>query len=126
MRLGSGVSSMAANTVTKARQAASATAGQSQVVSAGERTAAIRATAVVETEKANNYKQVPVPAGVVRNGRGTNLQWISRAGGRYQVQASNDKVAWEKLGASRRGTGSVDAHGINGLGFKYYRVVQVN
>ena len=127
MRLGSGASSMAANTITRARQVASSSSvGQSQVISAGERVAAMRATAVVSAEKANNSRQVPVPAGVVRNGRGTNLQWISRAGGRYQVQASNDRVAWENLGAPRRGTGSIDARGINGLGFKYYRVVQVN
>ncbi len=128
VRLGSGASSMAANTVTRAQQTAASTssAGQSHTVSAAERTTAIRATAVVGTEKANYSSQIPVPAGVVRNGRGTNLQWISRAGGRYQVQASNDKFAWENLGAPRRGTGSVDAHGISGLGFKYYRVVQVN
>jgi hypothetical protein len=118
---------MAANTVTRARQAASSSsASQPQTVSAADRASAIRATAVVETEKANYSRQVPVPAGLVRNGRGTSLQWISRAGGRYQVQASNDKFAWENLGSQRRGTGSVDAHGISGLGFKYYRVVQVN
>ena len=118
---------MAANTVARSRQSApSASTGLSHTVSAADRTSAIRATAVVETEKANYSSQIPVPAGVVRNGRGTSLQWISRAGGRYQVQASNDKFVWENLGSLRRGTGSVDAHGVSGLGFKYYRVVQVN
>jgi hypothetical protein len=127
VRLGSGASSMAANTVARSRQSApSASTGSSHTVSASDRASAIRATAVVETEKANYSSQIPVPAGVVRNGRGTSLQWISRAGGRYQVQASNDKFAWENLGSLRRGTGSVDAHGVSGLGFKYYRVVQVN
>ena len=119
---------MAASTVTRAQQTAvssSSSPGQ-QTVSAAERASAIRANAVVETEKANYSSQIPVPAGVVRNGRGTSLQWISRAGGRYQVQASKDKFTWENLGSPRRGTGSVDAYGISGLGFKYYRVVQVN
>jgi len=129
VRLGLGASSMTASTVTRAQQTAvssSSSAGQSQTVSAAERASAIRANAVVETEKANYSSQIPVPAGVVRNGRGTSVQWISRAGGRYQVQASKDKFTWENLGSPRRGTGRVDAYGISGLGFKYYRVVQVN
>jgi len=117
------VSSIAANSVSNAREQAAAAA---PAVTASTRVDSLRTSAQASAALARNSSQTPVPAGVVRTGRGTNLQWISKYGGRYQVQSSNDKVNWNDVSVPRKGTSGVDAISIGNLGFRYYRVVRVN
>ena len=120
---GAQVQRIAADSVSNARGQASASA---PVATASERVTSLRTSAQASAAMARNSSQTPVPAGVVRTGRGTNLQWISKYGGRYQVQSSNDKVNWNDVSVPRKGTSGVDAISIGNLGFRFYRVVRVN
>ena len=120
---GAQVQRIAADSVSNARGQASASA---PVATASERVTSLRTSAQASAAMARNSSQTPVPAGVVRTGRGTNLQWISKYGGRYQVQSSNDKVNWNDVSVPRKGTSGVDAISVGNLGFRFYRVVRVN
>ena len=114
---------MAASSVSNAREQATVAA---PAVTASARVDSLRTSAQASAALARNSSLTPVPAGVVRTGRGTNLQWISKYGGRYQVQSSNDKVNWNDVSVPRKGTSGVDTISIGNLGFRYYRVVRVN
>jgi len=120
---GSQAARIAANSVSNPRQQA---AVATTAATASERVSSLRTSAEASAALARNSSLTPVPAGVVRTGRGTNLQWISKYGGRYQVQSSNDKANWGNVGVPRKGTSGVDALSIGNLGFRFYRVVRVN
>ena len=120
---GSQAARIAANSVSNPRQQA---AVATTAATASERVSSLRTSAEASAALARNSSLTPVPAGVVRTGRGTNLQWISQYGGRYQVQSSNDKANWGNVGVPRKGTSGVDALSIGNLGFRFYRVVRVN
>jgi hypothetical protein len=75
---------------------------------------------------ARDSGQRPVPAGITQNGQGTRLSWLSRNGGRYQVQSSNDRTSWRNVGNPRSGRTGSDSIGLQSGGPKYYRVVQSN
>ncbi len=121
---GSQAAKIAANSISTARKQQASP--DSSPVTASERVSSLRTSAEASAALARNSSLTPVQAGVVRTGRGTNLQWISRYGGRYQVQSSNDKVKWGNVGVPRKGTSGVDALSIGNLGFRFYRVVRVN
>ncbi len=120
---GSQAAGIAANSVSYAKQQAAAA---TTAATASDRVSSLRTSAQASAALARNSSQTPVPAGVVRTGRGTNLQWISKYGGRYQVQSSNDKVNWNNVSVPRKGTSGVDAISIGNLSFRFYRVVRVN
>tara|TARA_B100001123_G_scaffold334902_2_gene378341 strand:+ start:1091 stop:3223 length:2133 start_codon:yes stop_codon:yes gene_type:complete len=124
VRLGSqsSRSTIGRNSSAEGELSASSTTG----VTARERVSGIRSESMSNTSVVNSRGGRPVPAGVTRTGQATTLRWVSKYGGRYQVQKSNDKVSWENVGTVRRNTNGVDSVDITGSNSKYYRVVRVN
>ena len=87
----------------------------------------MRQSAQASAQLARDIGNRAVPASVVRNGRGSRLTWISRAGANYQVQSSNDRSSWNNVGNARTGqrTG-FDSMSVNNGGHRYFRVVRTN
>jgi hypothetical protein len=54
------------------------------------------------------------------------LKWISEKGMRFQVQSSNDRTTWRKVGVVRKGTGESDSVVVPASGPRYVRVVRVD
>ena len=50
------------------------------------------------------------------------LKWISEKGMRFQVQSSNDRTTWRKVGVVRKGTGESDSVVVTASGPRYVRV----
>ena len=77
-----------------------------------------------------SLKATDAPRAVRFNGEkvrdGLRLTWISGTGMRFQLQSSNDRTAWRKVGAAREGTGESDSVMIPVGGPRYYRVVRVD
>jgi hypothetical protein len=98
-----------------------------QSSAANQRFTAIRQNAQASAQLARSTGNRAVPASVVKNGRGSQLTWISQAGARYQVQTSTDKTSWNNVGNARSGqrTG-FDSMSVNNGGHKYLRVVRTN
>ena len=86
----------------------------------------LRNQAQANAAMARNSGQRPVPASIIRNGRGTQLQWIAQQGARYQVQSSNDKQDWRNVGTPRSTRRGVDALAVQQGGPRYYRVIRSN
>ena len=87
----------------------------------------MRQNAQASAQLARNTGNRAVPASVVRNGRGSQLTWISQAGARYQVQTSNDKTSWNNVGNARTGQRmGFDSMSVNNGGHRYLRVVRTN
>ena len=87
----------------------------------------MRQSAQASAQRSRVIGNRAVPASVVRNGRGSRLTWISRAGANYQVQSSNDRSSWNNVGNARTGqrTG-FDSMSVNSGGQRYLRVVRTN
>ena len=98
-----------------------------QSSAANQRFTTIRQNAQASAQLARSTGTRAVPASVVKNGRGSQLTWISQAGARYQVQTSTDKTSWNNVGNARSGqrTG-FDSMSVNNGGHKYLRVVRTN
>jgi hypothetical protein len=98
-----------------------------QSSAANQRFTAIRQNAQASAQLARSTGNRAVPASVVKNGRGSQLTWISQAGARYQVQTSTDKARWNNVGNARSGqrTG-FDSMSVNNGGHKFLRVVRTN
>ena len=95
-------------------------------ITARDRASGIRDESISSMAVMNSRGGQPVPAGVTRTGRGTSLRWVSKYGGRYQVQKSNDKVSWKNVGSARSSVNGVDSIDISGSNSRYYRVMRVN
>ena len=99
--------------------------GQSSA--ANQRFTNLRQNAQASAQLARSTGNRAVPASVVRNGRGSQLTWISQAGARYQVQTSNDKTSWNNVGNARTGQRmGFDSMSVNNGGHRYLRVVRTN
>ncbi|HIL24339.1 MAG TPA: hypothetical protein EYG19_02930 [Verrucomicrobia bacterium] len=111
-----------------ARQAQPTSATRNvQPSAASQRFTGMRENAQASAQLARDMGNRAVPASVVRNGRGSQLTWISQAGANYQVQSSNDKTSWNNVGNVRTGqrTG-FDSLSVNNGGQRYLRVVRTN
>ncbi len=103
------------------------TGQNAQSSAATQRFTNMRQSAQASAELARSTGNRAVPASVVRNGRGSQLTWISQAGARYQVQSSTDRTSWNNVGNTRSGqrTG-FDSMSVENGGHKYLRVVRTN
>ena len=75
--------------------------------------------------RANQAGQREVAAGLGNAGGNLSINWQARTGARYQVQGSNDRVAWQNKGSIQTGGAGQRSASID-RSFRYYRVVETN
>ena len=66
-----------------------------------------------------------VPAGLQVSDSGIMVTWTGRAGARYQVQGSGNRVDWKDFGAIQNGRSGQNASPVD-RSFRFYRVIEKN
>ena len=66
-----------------------------------------------------------VPAGLQVSDAGIMVTWTGRAGARYQVQGSGDRVDWKDFGAVQNGRSGQNASPVD-RSFRFYRIIEKN
>ena len=66
-----------------------------------------------------------MPAGLQVSDSGIVVTWTGRAGARYQVQGSGNRVDWKDFGAVQNGRSGQNASPVD-RSFRYYRVIEKN
>lgn len=88
---------------------------------------ASKLSAVEISQQARREQGTPVAASVIRTETGTVLEWLARAGAKYQVQGSDDLSNWANYGAVLTGAGQSESVALDAqTGPRYYRVLRTN
>jgi hypothetical protein len=66
-----------------------------------------------------------VPAGLQVSDSGIMVTWTGRAGARYQVQGSGNRVDWKDFGTIQNGRSGQNASPVD-RSFRFYRVIEKN
>lgn len=83
----------------------------------------IRSNAQQNTANALQARNTPVPSTVTLNNGRLSLRHNSRPGTRYEVQMSNDKNQWTRVGRPHVGTGRPMSVPFQSNGQRFIRVV---
>jgi len=85
----------------------------------------MREQAAKATRSAESQALKQVPAGLQIGDSGIMVTWTGRAGARYQVQGSSNRVDWKDFGAVQTGRAGQNASPVN-RSFRFYRVIEKN
>ena len=80
----------------------------------------------LQAAKATEFQALKqVPAGLQVGDSGIMVTWTGRAGARYQVQGSGNRVDWKDFGAVQNGRSGRNSSPVD-RSFRYYRVIEKN
>ena len=85
----------------------------------------MREQAAKAARSAESQALKQVPAGLQVGDSGIRVTWTGRAGARYQVQGSSNRVDWKDFGGIQTGLSGQNASPVD-RSFRFYRVIEKN
>ena len=85
----------------------------------------MREQAAKAARSAESQALKQVPAGLQVGDSGIMVTWTGRAGARYQVQGSSNRVDWKDFGGIQTGSSGQNASPVD-RSFRFYRVIEKN